>query len=145
MVANRKSQALSLLEVMLAFGVLSVALLGVIALFTNGLRLMSHSKQLTAATEVGRQVLESVKTAGYSSIPGTDIVFDGRGATPDPQILGPPDFPPRPYPTEVVDGGNYEVVVRVTTPPASPTLRAVEVEVYYARGGSSVLQTLFHP
>ena len=129
---------------MLAVGLLAVALLSVLALFSKGLHLMSRSKELTVSTEVARETMEAIRIADATTIPVSDVTFDGRPPTVAPAIPGPPVFPPSPYPSKTVGGRQYDIVVRVTSPGLSE-VRAVEVEVFWEQGSSTTLQTFFLP
>ncbi len=70
--------------IMVTVGLLAVALLAVIGVFTGGLDLMARSQEISAATDVARELLERVKSQGVSFIPGPPAVFDGRA--PDPRV-----------------------------------------------------------
>ncbi len=99
--------------------VTSMALLAMIGIFVGGLRLMTRGEAMTASTEAGREMLESIKEGGFAYLPATDSVFDGRKN--DPPVSG---FPPPPYPK--VD--EKPVLVRVEE--LRPGLKSVSVEVY---------------
>ena len=58
---------------MVAFGILAVAILGLIGVFSSGVSLAAQARDLSVATELGRQVMERIrsatKNADFSHIP----------------------------------------------------------------------------
>ena len=54
------SRGLTLIEVVLSLGILSVVLLSLLAVFTSGLKLARSSDQATVATTVGQEFMEPV-------------------------------------------------------------------------------------
>lgn len=132
-----RRRGVTLIEVLLAMIILSIAIMGLAAVFLSGLKMAHASANLTAATNLGRELLETVKERGYSgTAPG---VFDGR--VPTPSDAGS-DFPPTPYPQSTVDQHQYTLVVRCQD--HSPTLRAVEVDVYWDRDSKATFSTMVH-
>jgi prepilin-type N-terminal cleavage/methylation domain-containing protein len=121
MMATRKG--VSLVEIVIALGILSIALLGLVATFTSGLKLAQVSNEVTTATTVGQEFLELVKARGYTqTATGT---YDGR--VPDPAAsVG---FPFAPYPT--VKRNNQEYALVVTCSDVTTTIRDVRVDVYW--------------
>lgn len=95
----------SLVEVSLSIAILSIILLSLFAMFTQGMFLLSHSKQVDQASERAHECLETVRNMGVASVvPG---VFDSRAG--DAPIGG---FPPPPYNPAPDD---YPMVVEATT------------------------------
>ena len=137
--AHRK-RALSLLEVILAIGILAVAILSLVLLFTSGIRLMTQSSNLTRATEVGREFMETTKSSGFSNLPAGPLAYDGRKNDPVDAATG---FPLAPYPVVNQDGRDYHLVVRIS--PESGTLKRVEVDVYWDGNSKMTLETYIHP
>lgn len=134
-----RRRGLTLLETTLAVGLVAVALLVLIGVFTGGMQLMSRSGEIADATEAGRQLLETVKRNGYDKIPADTRTFDGRAG--DPPL---DDFPPSPYPQATLpSGGTYPLLVHVE--PRTGTALAVRVEAYYSDTGKVVLFTEVHP
>lgn len=130
-------RGVTLIEVLLAMSVLIVAILGLATVFISGLKLAQASNNLTAATNLGRELLETVKERGYS---GTRVgLFDGRIPTPADAASG---FPPAPYPAVTVDNHPYTLVIRCRD--HSPTLRAVEVDVYWDEDSKTTFSTMVH-
>ena len=114
---GKKRIGVSLLEVLLALGILSVALLGIMGVYTIGLK-QSVAEQSFQASEMGSELLERVGEMGFDDLPDTDVVFDGRRG--DPAVDG---FPPAPYPTR----NNLQAEVYVDQ--MGPTLKSVCVKV----------------
>lgn len=127
---------LSLMELMVAMAVIAFALLTMLGVYISGVRLMSRGEEITVATEVGRRLLETVRSAGYAYIPDAPTVYDGR--VPDPRDPGL-GFPPGPYPVD----GRYELEVK--SEKIEDNLKSVTVRVYYDGDSHVVLQTYFRP
>lgn len=83
-----------------------MAALGILALFIQGLRFTSRSKESVKAAHFGQQFLESVKNFDRSSLPDTSN-FDGFSDPP-----GPSGFPPPPYPSIISQGRTFTFQVR---------------------------------
>ena len=117
--------------------VLAVAILGLAAVFLSGLKMIGASSQLTGATNVGREFLETVKQGTYAS---TKVgQFDGGKPDAADAATG---FPPAPYPTTMVDEHQYTLVVRCQD--YSPTIRSIEVDVYWDRDSKATFRTMVH-
>jgi type II secretory pathway pseudopilin PulG len=134
---------MTLLEVMLAMGIISVAFLSMILVFTNGLKLMGQSTQFTEATEVARSFLEVTRRKGYATV--TPGVYDGRPATPTP--VSGTGFPFAPYPRATANKGEYTLLVEAVQVPAPPpNVRSVKVTVFWnANRSQTSLQTYVRP
>jgi hypothetical protein len=121
---NRSFRGLTTLEIILATGLLSVVILGMIAVFMGGLKLMSGTELRTRASNVGAQVLESIsERGGHEILPDEDLVFSG--AVPDPMLE---QFPPAPYPSQ------EEFTISVETRILSARTTAVLVIVAWDTG-----------
>ena len=139
---TRRERALSMIEIMLAMGVISIALLGIIAMYTQGLFLLSDNKQVARATELAQENLEMIKARGVALI-SSGVVYDSRnGDQPDP-LTG---FPPPPYNA----GGNteYPIVIEARKAqlrrlPTGVRVMAVTVRVYFEKDRYVELQTYF--
>ncbi len=85
------------------------------------------------ATEVARDTLEAIKALPVDSVP-VDRVFDGQ----------PPEsgFPPLPYPSVRLNGGDYTVTVSTRS---EGTLKGVVVSVEWGGPGRVRLETLLLP
>lgn len=137
--ARTLSRGFNLTEVMLAVGLLAVAVLAVVGVFTSSLELMHHSENHSVASELGRELIETTRASGgYSFMPAGPRVFDGRKN--DPPEAG---FPPEPYPETLVDGREYQFVVSVEEHPDLPDVRAVRIEIHWGTRGRTVLETAF--
>lgn len=130
-------RGLTLVEVMLATGLLATAILGLMAVFFHQGRAVDQSNSQIAAVGLARAELEAIRAKGHGVIPA-NATFDGR--RPDPQGAG---FPPAPYPSTTLNGVNYTVMV-TTGPGERPPLKRVTVELFY-QGQSVVLQNEFAP
>ena len=129
-----RQRGLSLLEILFALVLVTVAVLAVVSVYIGGMRLSAKGERLFIASETGKAVLERIREAGFSEIPDGTRTFDGRSN--DPQ-LG--DFPPPPYPAQ----GDYPILVETHLQEAN--LKSVTVRVFYDKDNSVVLQTYFTP
>lgn len=114
--------------------------------FLSGVQLSAQSRDLTAATELGHQVMEqikfNVKKGGFTYLPGGPYTFDG--SVPSAQGgAAPLLFPPAPYPGMKLS--NTQFTVLVTGDDISPTLKSVTVEVVWSPTSRIKLETHFHP
>ena len=133
----------SLLELMIAFGLITVAILGLIGVFASGLGLSGQSRNVASATELGREVIERIKfeveQVGFGYVPGGTYSFDGH--VPDVSIGSPP-FPPPPYQTAWMN--NQEFVISVTGSELSPTFKEIRVTVSWDKLSKVILETRLH-
>jgi len=121
----------------MAAGLLTAVLVLLVGVFAGGLQLMQRSEVHTAATTIGRSVLEDLEDrGGFTAVPHGPVVFDG--SNPDPKSG---NFPPDPYPVAVQDGREYTVTVEVRSP--SSRLRSVLVSVSWG-SGKIRLEKVFH-
>lgn len=132
-----RDRAYSLLEVLIAIAVMTMAVLSVVALFTSGLRMKTKLSQVALATEIARETMERIKSQGFTTLPPVGSTFDG--SLPTPQTLS--GFPPAPYPTIRRDGRDYFVVVAVSEVTGRPRLRTVDVEVRWGRDSTVRIST----
>lgn len=138
MVRSKSVGALTLLELLVSQFVLVVALLALMLLFGKGLQLNTQSEELTRASEIGREFLESVRAQGGYQAITPDSHFDGRaGDSADPTT----GFPPSPYPLVTIENRTYHLVV--STAQQSPRLRAVRVEVWWDEDSRATMETAF--
>ena len=102
-------------------------------MFTQGMYVLSHSKQVDFATERAHECLETVRALGSAAIvPGT---YDSRSG--DAPVSG---FPPTPY-NPIPD--DFPMVVEATTTGAPAGTIAVRVEVYYEPERKVSLETYY--
>lgn len=134
---KRWTRGLTLVETLLAMVVLAIAILGLAAVFVSGLKMVRASVHLTASTNIAREILETSKKRGYSQ---TSVgTFDGHLPTPQDPATG---FPPAPYPTTTIDQHQYTTVIRCRD--FSPTIRAIEVDVFWDGDSKTTLATMVH-
>ena len=137
-----KRRGLTVLETLIAVGLLSVALLSLLLVFTQGMRWLRQSSQVTGATDVAREFLERVRANGYDQVVvGT---YDGRLPVPTPPdaTMG---FPPGPYPQGIRNKERYTLVVRADATGLPPNTVAVKVDVYWNDQGKISLETYLRP
>lgn len=128
-----RPRALSLAEVIIAVGVLAIAILAITGMFTRGFIMLGQSRQVTEATNAGQALLETMTARDPAEI--SEGVFDGRIPTPPNSDIG---FPPAPYPrTEQ----GYPMVVRASRTGAPPGTVSVIVEVHYSQNSKVTLAT----
>lgn len=123
----------SLAEVVLSIGLLSVILLSVFAMFTQGMHILSHSKQVDSATEKAQECLEAIRVLGAATV-AEGIYDSNNGDTPTSSI------PLVPYSPTSED---YRTVVEATMTGAPAGTMAVRVDVYYERDRKVSLETYF--
>lgn len=126
------SRGLSLAEVIIAIGLLAVAIVSLVAMFSRGMIQLGHSKQVSQATDAAQTCLETIKAGGPGFVAlGT---FDGRQDDP----ANADGFPPAPYP-KTAEG--YPLVVRASQTGTPAGTVAVSVEVFYESGQKVYLET----
>ncbi len=125
---------MSLIEVMLALGLVASAVLAIMAVYTMGLRQSVKAEKMLKATEMSREIMERTRELDFSKIPDTNTSFDGR--LNQSAVNG---FPPTPYPTR----DDFKAVVTVDQ--IAPQLKSVCVKVFYDKGQSVDFQTYFKP
>jgi uncharacterized protein (TIGR02598 family) len=132
----------SLTELVLAFGIVAAAILSLVAVFIAGVQMSARSRDVTAATEVARQVLEAIKvrvrTNGQLSLPAGAYLFDGR--VPQAAAAG---YPPAPYPVATVNRQRFFVVVSGSD--LGPTLKRIAVDIYWGPTSKISMETHLHP
>ena len=112
----------------MSVGLLTGVLILLVGVFLGGLSLMERSEVHTAASSIGREVMETLEDeGGFSAVPDGTFSFDG--SVPDPKLGG---FPPDPYPLTTRDGREYTVKVEVQS--LTDELRAVLVTVSWETG-----------
>jgi type II secretory pathway pseudopilin PulG len=135
----RRRRGLSLAETVLAVGLVGVAVLSLLLVFTNGMRLLTQSGQMTVATDIGREFMEQVRANGAALVvPG---VYDSRQGDAADVSTG---FPPYPYiPAAPLKRakGEYYLVVTADNTGLPPSTVAVKVEVYWNDSNRIVLET----
>lgn len=132
-------KGLTLAEVIVALGILTAAVLAIIAGFIGALELNARSLEMAVATQVARDFLERVKEQGYEVVPEGTFEFDGRANQP-PNAQG---FPPAPYPSIVENERTHFLKVKVDTKGAS--LKVVVVEVEWTEKRRVTLETYLYP
>jgi type II secretory pathway pseudopilin PulG len=147
-IRQRNERALTLLEAIIAIGLLALATLSLLTVIVGGMKLMQRSNEMAAANDVAKSTLEAVKRDfrlhKMDSLPPAVYKFDGR--VPDDAVdMGPTlnTFPPAPYPDITVGGRQYFVVVEGLN--EGTRVRRVKVSVYWDDDTPVVLETLLHP
>lgn len=134
--ARSVTKGYSLLEIILAVGLLSFAVLTMIGVYASGFKLLANGRDLTAATDVARAQLTALQEMRFSELPaGT---YDGRAAG-----AVPTDFPPAPWPKMSTNGREFAILVGVKA--RSADLKELTVRVYWGPSGAVTLQTLVTP
>ncbi|MGE0490199.1 MAG: prepilin-type N-terminal cleavage/methylation domain-containing protein [Vulcanimicrobiota bacterium] len=127
----------TLFEIMIAVGLLAVVVVVLVGVFLSGVKLARESTAVTAATELGRQFLETVEQGGYDQMAvGT---FDGSVPNLPDAATG---FPPAPYPGASQDREQF--VLKVTCADHTTNTRSVEVEVSWRNDRRVRFKTLVH-
>jgi type II secretory pathway pseudopilin PulG len=134
---RRRTSAFTLTEVMLAVGLLAVAILAVIGLFTSTIRMQVHSQERAAATSLARRMMERVRSEP-NVVPAAPASWIGGELASTPLDSGPPPFPPAPYPFE----NGYALDVYLEQYPPRPDMKLVRVVVRWDGGKSLEIQTL---
>ena len=76
----RRQRAFSLIELVVALGLLAMGLIGVVRLFPVGLRASKRSEVVSKATFLAQQRLEEVRLLGYAAIAAQAPSFPLSGA-----------------------------------------------------------------
>ena len=101
-----RASGLSLLEILIAIGLVAFALLTLMGVYISNLKLVDQSSHISDATEVGREMLERIKEVEYADLPPAPSLFDGGAGM--PQVGG---FPPEPYPVKTINGVDYAIEI----------------------------------
>ena len=109
---------------MLSVGLLAVAVLAVIGLFTGAIQMQAQSQERAEAEAVARDMMERIRAAP-SNVPPAPGTWIGGELTSTPVAAGPPDFPPPPYP---YDKGGYSVDVYLENS-SRPDMKLVRVAI----------------
>ena len=133
---GRKNIAFTLTEVVISIGLLAVAILAVVGIFTAALKMQAQSQERAAATTWARVMMERVR-AEPGTVPGAPAAWIGGELASTPVFPGPPLFPPTPYPYE--DGYSFDIYLENS---ARPDMKLVKVVVRWDQGKSLALQTL---
>lgn len=122
----------------LSLGLIAVVLLAVIGLFSSAIRLQGQSQERSAATDAGRRLMERIRSEP-NVVPNAPAAWIGGELAYTPFDVGPPTFPPSPYPYE--NGYSFDVYLDLTP---RPGLKSVKVVVRWDddHGKKLVLQTL---
>jgi len=75
---------MSILEVMVAYTVFTIGLLGVCSFFTTGLMLQRHSRDMMRLQEFAQAILDESMETGYTTVltlDGNTVTDDGTGET----------------------------------------------------------------
>lgn len=118
-------------------GLLAVALLAVIGLFTAAIRFQAQLQENSKATHMATEILERVRAAP-GTVPAAPAAWYGGELASTPQAAGPPPFPPNPYPYK--DGFSIDVFLENST---RPGMKLIRVELRWKNNGRKLaLQTL---
>lgn len=130
------SKGFTLSEVILSVGLLAVSLLAVIGLFTAAIRYQAQLQENSQATTLATRILERIRSEPNTVPPAPAAWYGGQLAF-TPIVVGPPTFPPAPYPYQ--DGYSVDVLLENTT---RPGMKLVKVELRWDGGRKLGLQTL---
>ncbi len=133
-----KRRGFFLAEVLVSLGLVALALLSLMGVFTSIFRHTQQTSEATAAMHIARECLERCAVLGANAIPDGTVVFDGHH--PDP-VVG--EFPPSPYPVHKVDGQEFTLVVRAE--PGPEDFKAVTVRVKWGRSHGTSYQCYVLP
>jgi type II secretory pathway pseudopilin PulG len=140
------TRAFTLLEVLIAVGLLLVGLLAIVSVFIHGLKMSAQAREIGTATQVAREQMEHIgynqRIFGFDNLPTGSYRYNGL--TMDAVTgSGPAAFPPAPYPKTNLNQTDFLVVVYGDQP--STFLKSVRVEVYWHPRHFVTLETHFHP
>ena len=128
----------TLLETLLAVGILSALAVTLIGMITYGIRLASQNRDGVVASQLIQQMLEQVRAQGLTP-PPVNQTFAGS----DPPILG---FPPPPYPSTTVAQVDYRFVVQSQPVAGRQDLYSVRVQALWGSQHRVDIETyVFHP
>lgn len=75
---NTKNKGFTILEVIIALGILSVSLLVIINLFPKGIKMTRESKEISVATNLAKERIEELISESYENIPTGTIDVKAR-------------------------------------------------------------------
>lgn len=140
----RHASGLTLIELLVAFTVLAVGLLVIIRLYTSGVDIDTHTRNLTLATLIGQDKMESILRAGSDA----PYMAGGRFGQPD-YVLKYPAEPerveldePLSSPSDKQNYGKYRWQAEVRGSKESASLREVTVIVTWYELGREQKFTL---
>ena len=114
----RSREGTTLLEVMVALAIASIALVSFITLVITSMDLEDHARKVTDATLAADDKLKEVERTGFPDVGKTDGLIDER----DP------------------DGFSYVMVVTETS---IDQVRQIDIEVFWEKKKRSVMLTTF--
>jgi len=112
---SKRSQGLTLLELLVAMTILSIGLLGLLAVQTQALQGSRHGRHVSEAARVGEQQMEFLQRQPWAAIP-VSAWSAPRVVTGPSNGLGP------------AQGQQYTVIWRVQAGP-DPALRMLDVQI----------------
>ncbi|MFA5504750.1 MAG: type II secretion system protein [Vulcanimicrobiota bacterium] len=147
-IGSKRKRALTLLETIIAIGLLAMATLSLLTIIVSGMKMMQRSNEVAAASDVARSTLEAIKrdfkAHGMSALPPDEFTFDGRDPEPDEvDLSGPVAFPPQPYPRVTVGGQTYFVGIEGRS--EGTRVKRVKVNIFWDDDTPLVLEALLHP
>lgn len=124
---SRRCEGLTLLEVMIAMGILAVGLLGLLALQVQALQSGETGRHVTEAARIARARMETFQRLGWD-----DPALQDTGGWEDPVTVD--NTVTLADGTTVVEQ-SYQVEWRITDDPGDPNLREIDVRVTWTEGG----------
>lgn len=128
---RQDNKGFTLLEIIIALAILTIGLVGVLALFPAGLRASKRAGDFTSATLAAQQVMETIKRAGYN-------IYTVGWYKP-----GPGDPPPGYTYSEGIDNGQgidlpegFSWAASVANVSGISNLRQVTLSIYWLDRGS---------
>jgi type II secretory pathway pseudopilin PulG len=113
----------TLTEVLLALGLITVALLALVGVLALSLRSSTQNRQATQAAQLAQQLFEEIRREG--NCPSATVDYTGQ-----PAVDG---FPPAPYPGVQVEDTEYRLVVHGEPVGGRTGLYAVKVNVLWSQ------------
>ena len=132
-------RALSLIEVVLATGLIAIAGLALIGIQIQAARQTKQSRQYWAASQLAKEALGHIQEMSMDLYPAGDVVFKGV----DNEPPTPNGFPPMPYPKATRGGVEYFVTVRHEQ--ASTRSHQISVNVTWGERGLVQMATRIGP
>ena len=78
---NNNNNGFTLVEIMVAMGILTIALLGLVSVTVMVIKGNSFSKTMTTATILAKGKIEQLKNTSYGSLAGGEETVDSAGFT----------------------------------------------------------------
>lgn len=133
-------KGLSLVEVVVAIGVLAMSVLALMGVLTGIFKLSAQTDESAVAMRGAQELLDRLRTDSME-LPSLAVSFDG--AANEPKLQG---FPPDPYPKQQIEGQEFAYRVEWEPVPGKVDLYLVHIGVHWGKNHQVKLDSyVFRP